>query len=137
MQQTTEPNEPAGARPDLAAHEQAMRLPESVLVRELRDHLGVRLVTYLAGVGETRAVHAWVDGTRQVRNPEVIDRLRLVHQIVGLITRRDSDHVAQAWLMGLNPKLDDRSPARLMREGALHDVGPQVLAAARDFAAVG
>ena len=137
MQQTVEKTEAASARPDLAAHEQAMRLPESVLIKELRDHLGVRLVAYLAGVGETRAVHAWIEGTRHIRNTEVIGRLRLVHQIVGLITSRDSDHVAQAWLMGLNPKLDDRSPARLLREGDLRDVGPQVLAAARDFAAVG
>ena len=127
----------ASARPDLAAHEQAMRLPESVLVKELRDRLGVRLVAYLAGVGETRAVHAWADGTRHVRSPDVMDRLRLVHQLVGLIMTRDTDHVAQAWLMGLNPKLEDRSPARLLREGDLQDVGPQILAAARDFAAAG
>ncbi len=38
---------------------------------------------------------------------------------------------------GLNPALGDRSPARLLREGAVDEVGPQVLAAARQFAVVG
>jgi hypothetical protein len=45
--------------------------------------------------------------------------------------------VAQAWFQGLNPQLEDRSPARLLREGDLDDVGPQILAAARAFAVGG
>ncbi|WP_255163048.1 MULTISPECIES: hypothetical protein [Rhodococcus] len=44
--------------------------------------------------------------------------------------------MAQTWLPGLNPLLDDRPPA-LLREGDLPDVGPKVLAAARQFTAVG
>jgi len=35
--------------------------------------------------------------------------------------------------MGLNPQLDDRSPARLLREGEIHEVGPEIVAAARAF----
>jgi hypothetical protein len=41
--------------------------------------------------------------------------------------------VAQAWFQGLNPQLDDGSPARLLREGDLDEVGPLVVAAARAF----
>jgi hypothetical protein len=37
----------------------------------------------------------------------------------------------------LNPKLRDRSPARLLRDGDLEEVGPEILAAARAFSAVG
>ncbi|TSD47524.1 hypothetical protein FFI94_016185 [Rhodococcus sp. KBS0724] len=37
----------------------------------------------------------------------------------------------------LNPILDDRAPGLLLRDGDLAEVGPQVLAAARQFAAVG
>jgi hypothetical protein len=33
----------------------------------------------------------------------------------------------------MNPRLDDRSPARLLREGNLDEVGPEVLRAARAF----
>lgn len=127
----------APAKPDLAAYEAAMRLSMDAIVSELRQRLGVRLVAFIAGAGETRAVHQWAAGTREIRDPDVADRLRLVYHVVHLLVSRDSDAVAQAWLQGLNPKLDDRSPARLLRDGDLAEVGPQVLAAARAFAAVG
>jgi hypothetical protein len=41
--------------------------------------------------------------------------------------------VTQAWFQGLNPQLEDWSPARLLRDGELDEVGPAVLAAARAF----
>jgi hypothetical protein len=50
-----------------------------------------------------------------------------------LIARHDSPSVVQAWFQGLNPQLEDRSPARLLREGDLDEVGPEVLSAARAF----
>ena len=35
----------------------------------------------------------------------------------------ESPQVAQAWFQGLNPQLDDRSPARILREGELEEAG--------------
>jgi hypothetical protein len=107
------------------------------MVKELRDLLGARLVALVAGVKETRAVHEWAEGERQIRSPEVAERLRIAYQVARLITERDRAAVAQAWFQGLNPKLGDRAPARLLRDGDLDEVGPEVLAAARAFAAVG
>ena len=49
----------------------------------------------------------------------------------------DSPQVIQAWLMGVNPELGDRVPLRLLREGDLAVVAPEVLAAARAFIAGG
>lgn len=49
----------------------------------------------------------------------------------------DRPEVARAWFQGLNPQLDDRSPARLLREGDLDETGPAVLGAARAFLAGG
>jgi hypothetical protein len=54
-------------------------------------------------------------------------------RLAKFIADHDSPGVAQAWFQGLNPQLDDRSPARLIREGDLAEVGPQVVAAARAF----
>ena len=98
----------------------------------LRTLLGARLTAYIGNVGETRAVHGWVDGERQ---PSETTRQRLRHALVVAMTIADGDgpDVAQAWFQGLNPQLDDRSPARLLREGKLDDVGPAVMAAARAF----
>lgn len=125
------------ARPDLQAHHNAMRLDPAVLVKELRDLLGAKLVAYLGGVKETRAVRQWAEGTRAVSGGQDLQRLRVAYQAARLLCERDTNEVVQAWFQGLNPALGDRSPARLLREGDLNEVGPQVLAAARQFAAVG
>jgi hypothetical protein len=123
-------------RPDLAPYEHAARLPFPAVVRELVALLGPKLVAYLAGVRETRAVREWEGGTRAAREP-VPQRLRLALQVALLVSQHDGAAVVQAWFQGLNPQLDDRSPARLLREGDLHEVGPEVLAAARAFTAGG
>lgn len=44
-----------------------------------------------------------------------------------LISKHDSKEIAQAWL---NPQREDRSPARLLREGDIDEVGPKIVAAA-------
>jgi hypothetical protein len=124
----------SAARPDFAAHDRAYRLPLDAVVAELRDVLGARLVAYVAGVTETRAVREWAEGVRAPRSP-VPERLRLALQVTEMLHGRDSAGVVQAWFQGLNPRLEDRSPARVLREGDLEEVGPRILAAARAFAA--
>lgn len=124
-------------RPGLHAHAQAIRLETPTLIKELRDLLGAKLVAYLGGVRETRAVRQWAEGTRAVQDSADERRLRLAYQVATLIAERDSAGVVQAWFQGLNPDLEDRSPARLLREGELDEVGPLVLAAARTFVASG
>ncbi len=123
----------ASPRPDLAAHDYATRAPLSFAVKELTDLLGARLVAYIAGVTETRAVHGWAREGRAPKDPQVPDRLRLALRVAKLISDHDSPQVAQAWFQGLNPQLGDRSPARLLREGELSDVGPEIVLAARAF----
>jgi hypothetical protein len=112
-------------------------LDTPVLVKALRDLLGAKLVAYLGGVRETRAVRQWAEGTRAVQDKADELRLRLAYQVASLIAEHDDADVVQAWFQGLNPQLDDRSPARLLREGELDEVGPLVLTAARTFAANG
>jgi hypothetical protein len=122
----------AEARPDLAAHTHAMRASFPEVAGELRELLGARLVAYLGGVRETRAVHQWVDEGRQP-SAEVQQRLRLALQVALPIAEADSKEIAQAWFQGLNPQLDDRSPARMLRDGDFEEAGPAVVAAARAF----
>ena len=119
-------------RPDLQAHNAAARLGFPVLVKELRELLGPRLVAYIAGVKETRTVREWSEGA-QVKKPEIEERLRVTFHVASFISEHEAATVVQSWFQGLNPQLDDQSPARLLRERELGDVGPQVLAAARAF----
>lgn len=110
-----------------------MRLPFEAAVGELRDLLTPRLVAYIGGVRETRAVHQWADGTRAAKSSEVEDRLRFALQVALLLSEHDAARVVQAWFQGLNPHLGDRSPARMLRDGELGEIGPAVLDAARAF----
>lgn len=124
-------------RPDLAAFNETVRADPQTLVKELRGLLGSRLVAIIARVSETRAVHQWAEGARSIRDPATIDRLRVAYQVARTVAKAESPAVAQAWMQGLNPQLDDQSPAWVLREGDLHVDGPRVIAAARHFAANG
>jgi hypothetical protein len=121
------------ARPDLQAHTTATRLEFPVVVKELRELLGPRLLAYIAGVRETRTVREWAEGATVKRGEIIMPRLRMVLHIAGFIAEHDAPSVVQSWFQGLNPQLDDQSPARLLREEDLNDAGPLVLAAARAF----
>jgi hypothetical protein len=119
-------------RPDLEAHAHAARSDFATVAGELRELLGARLVAYLGSVKETRAVHEWAE---EGRKPSELTqrRLRVALQVATMITGVDGREVAQSWFQGLNPQLDDRSPARLLREGDIDEVGPSVVSAARAF----
>jgi hypothetical protein len=127
----------ASARPDLIAYQDAMTMSTAGLVTALRELLGAKLVAYLGKVKETRAVRQWADGDREIANPAVVERLRLAYRAAWMINQRNSKEVVQAWFQGLNPFLDERVPARLLRDGDVESDGAQVIAAARQFAAVG
>jgi hypothetical protein len=124
------------ARPDLPAHADAIRLPLPDIVAQLRELLGLRLVAYLGSVKETRAVHQWSEGSR-APDAATQRRLREAFLIARTLAQTEPSAVLQAWFQGLNPMLDDRSPARLLREGDLDEIGPQLLVAARAFVAQG
>jgi hypothetical protein len=119
-------------KPDFEAHRRAIRAPFQDVAKELRDLLGARLVAYIGGVQNTRAVREWAEGGRAPSQDEQ-QRLRLALQVALLIAAADDKEIAQAWFQGLNPELDDRSPAPLLRDGTLNDAGSAVIAAARAF----
>lgn len=119
------------ARPDLA-HVQATRAPFAEVATTMRDLLGAKLTAYLGSVKETRAVNQWADGEREPGEAVQV-RLRHALQVALMIAEADGPGVARAWFQGMNPQLDDRSPARLLREENLDEVGPEVLRAARAF----
>jgi hypothetical protein len=79
-------------------------------------------------------VNQWAAGDR-TPSAGVDQRLRLALQLTLMISEADGPRVAQSWFMGMNPVLDDDAPARLLREGELEAVGPQLVGAARAFLA--
>ncbi len=121
------------ARPDLNAHQRALRLSTSEIVQQLVSLLGRKLTAYLGGVKDVRAVDRWATGGEIYGDAE--PRLRFAFQVAETLAGHDSPAVIQAWLTGVNPELGDRVPIRLIREGDLHIVAPSLLGAARAFIA--
>jgi len=126
----------AQARPDLIAHQQVLRMSIPEVAAKLADILGGRLTAYLGGVKETRAVKQWISGERLPQG-NGLERLREALTIAVLLSSKEDKGTIQAWFQGLNPQLDDRSPARLLRDGDLQKIGPEVRSAARTFLIAG
>ncbi len=122
-------------RPGLEAHRESISLAFPELVARLTGLIGRKLSAYIGGVKDIRTVEGWMKGNTPYGDAE--PRLRLAFQVVRTLIDHDSPRIVQAWLTGVNPELGDRIPLRLMREGDLNVVGPEVMAAARAFIAGG
>jgi hypothetical protein len=84
-------------------------------------------------VDDAKTIESWIAGTPSPKDAE--RRLRLTYQIVMTLAITDTPTVAQAWLIGMNPELDDRVPLRPLREGNLGQAAEPIVGAARAFAA--
>lgn len=102
------------------------------VARHLNETVGPKLTAFMVGKSP-QTVARWASETQAPPQPEVEARLRGAFQIVQLIMEVDSRHVARAWLIGMNPQLEDRSPAEVIAEGDLRSA----MAAARAFASGG
>jgi hypothetical protein len=72
-----------------------------------------------------------------VPSATVVQRLRTAFYIAGLLSEREGSATVQSWFPGMNPQLDDRSPAWVLRENPLDEVARDVISAARAFAVIG
>ena len=98
----------------------------------LQEVLGQKLVAYLADVSGPKTVGRWASGAQHPR-PDAEQRLRAAYQVFAFLQSGDSAHTARAWLIGLNPQLDDESPVTAIRDGRLRDV----MTAAKSYSAGG
>jgi hypothetical protein len=125
----------AQSSPAFHAYRDALRYSTPQVVTELVEVLGRKLTAYLGGVKDTRALNRWMEGGQIYGDAE--QRLRLAFQVARTLSHEEQASVVQGWFMGMNPELGDRSPIRLLREEPLEKCGPEVLSAARAFAAHG
>lgn len=121
----------AGHRSRAASHS-AHRRPEEWTVAQiaqyLSENLGPKLVAHMVGKSP-QTIARWADGTQKPPQPDVERRLRGAFQIVQLLIETDSRHVVRAWFIGMNPQLEDRSPAEVIADGDVR----AAMAAARAF----
>ncbi|HZZ95627.1 MAG TPA: hypothetical protein VFE19_01335 [Jatrophihabitantaceae bacterium] len=87
----------------------------------LLAELGRNLTAYLAGTSDPKAVTEWAKGSRTPR-PDADQRLRAAYQVFHQLQTEESPHTVRQWFIGLNPQLDDQTPADVIREGQFRDV---------------
>jgi hypothetical protein len=114
------------------AHEKAVTFEIGAVAKYLQETLGQKLTAYMAGVADPKRVGQWAKGAQLPRS-EAERRLRAAFQIFHLIHAVESPHVVRAWFIGMNPQLDDDSPAEAIHEGRLKEA----FAAAKAFVAGG
>ena len=116
---------------EISSHTAATRTPLPKIAGELEHVLGQRLTAVIAGISDAKAVSKWASGARSPR-PDTEQRLRDAYYVTTLLSQAESPATIRAWFSGMNPELDDRSPALALAEDA-----PRVLQAARTFLAHG
>lgn len=113
------------------AHRNAVTFEIDDVARFLQENLGQKLVAYLADVADPKTVGKWIAGRKPRADAE--ERLRAAFQIFHLLQTEESPHTVRAWFVGMNPQLDDVSPAQAIREGRFRDA----LVAAKGYVAGG
>jgi hypothetical protein len=113
------------------AHRKQVEFTIADIADFLQETLGRQLVAYIAGAKDATTVAQWIKG--QAPRPEAEARLRAAFQVFHLLQDEESPHTVRAWFIGMNPQLDDVSPAEALHDGQMKDV----LVAAKAYIAGG
>ncbi|MGE7386977.1 XRE family transcriptional regulator [Streptomyces sp. NPDC004126] len=103
------------------AHAASVRMGISEIARFLQENLGQRLTARIANINDPKQVGKWASGAAEPR-PEAEERLRAALQVFQLIHDAETLHTARAWMIGMNPQLEDEAPAQCIADGRRRDV---------------
>lgn len=117
---------------ELAAYTMAVRTSPKEAAAYLQRLLGQKLVALMTGVRDPKAVGRWANGAH-VPTGNHEERLQHAFQIAWMLTQEEPQTIVRAWFIGMNPQLNDVSPAEALRDGK----HAAVLAAATAFLAGG
>ena len=114
------------------AHRQAVATTVPEIASRLQEILTRRLTAYIVNVKDEKSVARWARGDVGQIRQATEQRLRVAFEITRLILDAgDEPQTVRAWFIGPNSRLDDQSPAEVVRAGQLKEA----LAAARAFVA--
>ncbi|MFD9541387.1 XRE family transcriptional regulator [Streptomyces sp. NPDC060022] len=110
------------------AHRDTAGQPIAEIARFLQDTFSQRVAAFIAGVEDPKQVGRWA---RELNTPRFDSefRLRTAYHVFTYIMHCENQHIARAWMMGMNPQLDDDSPI----EAISAERFKEVMAAARSF----
>lgn len=115
----------------IMSHRTAAEVPFPDQVEALKAMMGPRLLALAISVDDS-TIERWIHGKVSPSLPNE-SKVRACYQVYELLKPVEASPTIRAWFMGLNPQLNDRSPAEAVAEGDLREV----LTAARAFRAGG
>lgn len=115
------------------AHRTTVESSVADIAAFMQDAVGQKLVAFMVGVDDPKTIGKWAGEKRLPQDPDAERKLRDAYQIFRLLMTQESPHTVRAWFVGLNPQLNDESPATAISEGRTRDV----LVAAKSFLAGG
>lgn len=110
------------------AHRGTVEVDLGSIAEFLLENLGAGLVGLLAGV-DPQTARRWARGAAGQPREAAERRLRGAYQAFQELLPHEASATIRAWFMGMNPQLDDISPAEAIAQDRYRDT----LAAARAF----
>ncbi|WP_331742767.1 XRE family transcriptional regulator (plasmid) [Streptomyces sp. NBC_00868] len=110
------------------AYRDTAELPITEIASFLQEQFSQRVVARLAGIEDPKQVGRWSRGLNGPRFDSEF-RLRTAFQVFRYIEECENRHVARAWMMGMNPQLEDESPLLAIADERFKEV----MAAARSY----
>lgn len=109
------------------AHAESVQISVEDVIAQLQAVLGKHLLSLIVG-RNVRTLQRWES---EETTPSGLDerKLRNTFQVYSLLSPVEGDHTIRAWFMGMNPQLDDDSPAEAIAEERFKEVA----SAARAF----
>lgn len=111
-----------------SAHRASVSESTTDIARFLSETLGPKLTAFIVEA-DPKTVTRWTRDVKRTPQEDTERRLRSAYQVFQLLQTVESPHTIRAWFMGMNPQLDDLSPAEALNEGKAREV----MAAARAF----
>ncbi|MGY1583748.1 XRE family transcriptional regulator [Streptomyces sp. MN13] len=116
------------AEAEARAHRDTAELDIPEIARFLQEQFSQRTIAHVAGIEDPKQVGRWIRGLNNPRFDSEF-RLRTAFQVFRYIEECENRHVARAWMMGMNPQLEDSSPLQAIAD----DLFKEVMAAARSY----
>lgn len=121
------PTSTAPRSKESTAHHHAVRISIDEIARFLVENLGARLAGFIADA-DPKTIQRWA-ADKQTPREDADKKLRAAFQIFHTLMPAESPATIRAWFTGMNPQLEDLSPAEALAQDRSRDV----LAAARAF----
>lgn len=115
-------------------HRKAMNADLKTMASTLVDVMGRAIVAGIVGIRNPKTISRWASGeVTSVRDRYTEERLIAAYQVTSLLQEHYGKDTIRSFMLGMNPVLNDESPAIALREGDFKGA----INAARNFLAGG